>query len=115
MKRSETARRERRSTEHDVAAQPKPSLMTDFVGQLIPCSLSVAAFSTIFDPIAWWPFTFVCLFPWAAAVVRAHRAWLAHWMSFATGAAFFLINLKWLIAASAACFATATPSKISVK
>jgi apolipoprotein N-acyltransferase len=97
MKRAKSSRRKRRSTEQDLAPQLAPSLMTDFVGQLIPSALSVAAFSTIFDPIAWWPFTFVCLFPWAAAVVRAHRAWLAHWMSFASGVAFFLINLKWLM------------------
>ncbi|MCH7704149.1 MAG: apolipoprotein N-acyltransferase [Planctomycetes bacterium] len=97
MKRSESSRPARRSAKQAVAAQPGPSLLSDFVGQLIPSALSVAAFSTIFDPIRWWPLTFVCLFPWAAAVVRAHRAWLAHWMSFATGAAFFLINLTWLM------------------
>ena len=71
--------------------------MTDMIGQLIPSALTVAAFSTVFDPIGWWPCAFVCLFPWAASVIRTHRAWLAHWMSFFTGAAFFLVNLTWLM------------------
>ena len=106
MKPRGSTRGEGRRTTGTVTLTAKPSLLGDFTGQLIPSALSVAAFSTIFDPIGWWPLTFVCLFPWAASVIRTHRAWLAHWMSFFTGAAFFFINLTWLMPVTALGYAT---------
>lgn len=97
MSRKRSTRREGRPTPESVKPAAKPSLLGDFAGLVIPSAICVAAFSSLFDPIGWWPLTFVCLFPWAASVIHTHRAWLAHLMSFAAGSAFFLINLRWLM------------------
>lgn len=59
-------------------------------------ALSVLLTSLIFQPITWWPLAFFCLAPWAFAVCRIERAWIAHWASYVAGVVFFLINLRWL-------------------
>lgn len=59
-------------------------------------SLTVAAFTLIFQPLNWWPLAFVCLVPWAFAACQTARPWVAHWLSFFSGWAFFLVNLAWL-------------------
>lgn len=61
-----------------------------------PMALSVLLFSLIFPPLTWWPLALICLAPWALAVCRTTRPWLAYWLSFAAGWLFFLINLSWL-------------------
>lgn len=58
--------------------------------------VTVLLLSLVFQPLAWWPLAFVCLVPWAFAVCRATRPWVAHWLSFLFGWLFFLINLRWL-------------------
>ncbi len=50
----------------------------------------------IFPPRGVWPLSFVCLAPWAIAVCRVRRPWVAHWGSFLFGWLFFLLNLSWL-------------------
>ena len=60
-------------------------------------ALSLILLSLIFPPRDVWPLAFVGLVPWAVAVCRVQRPWLAHWGSFLLGWVFFLVNLKWLM------------------
>jgi apolipoprotein N-acyltransferase len=66
-------------------------LATTFFG------LTVVFLSLIFPPSGVWPLAFVCLAPWAIAVCRVRRPWVAHWGSFLFGWLFFLVNLRWLM------------------
>ena len=57
---------------------------------------TIISLSLIFQPLTWWPLTFVCLTPWALATCVTDRAWIAHWLSFLGGWVFFMVNLSWL-------------------
>ena len=59
--------------------------------------LTLVLFSVIFPPRGVWPLAFVCLAPWAFAVCRVDRPWVAHWGSFLLGWLIFLVNLSWLM------------------
>jgi apolipoprotein N-acyltransferase len=56
--------------------------------------------SLIFEPLALWPVSFVCLAPWAVMVGWSARARRVYWLSFALGVGFFLWNMRWLIPAT---------------
>ncbi len=58
--------------------------------------LSLVLLWLIFPPRCAWPLAFVGLVPWALAVCRIQRPWVAHWGSFLFGWLFFLWNLSWL-------------------
>ena len=58
--------------------------------------ITILLTTLIFQPLAAWPLAFICLVPWTVATCRTHHAWVAHWLSFVGGWAFFLINLRWL-------------------
>lgn len=60
-------------------------------------ALSVAALTWIFPAGHIWFLALVALVPWSVATLRTTRAWLAHWLSFAAGFAFFLVALRWLM------------------
>jgi apolipoprotein N-acyltransferase len=60
-------------------------------------ALSLIFLRLIFPPRGVWPLAFVALAPWAVAVCRVQRPWVAHWGSFACGWVFFLVNLAWLM------------------
>ena len=58
--------------------------------------------SLIFEPISWWPLAFVCLVPWLVVIALTARAPRVYAHSFLLGGAFFLINMRWLYAATGA-------------
>ncbi|MGB2986646.1 MAG: apolipoprotein N-acyltransferase [Phycisphaerae bacterium] len=60
---------------------------------LVPMSL-------IFEPISWWPLSFVCLVPWLILVGGASRAPRVYFHSYVLALAFFLLNMRWLYAAT---------------
>lgn len=86
----------RRETTAPATTPARTPFLWDLGGQIILCALTVVSFSLIFDPWGVWPLAFMCLFPWSVAVTRASRAWLAHWMSYLAGSAFFLIKVRWM-------------------
>ncbi|MFQ5805511.1 MAG: apolipoprotein N-acyltransferase [Phycisphaerae bacterium] len=51
----------------------------------------------VFPPRGVWALAFVSLAPWAVAICRVQRPWVAHWGSFLFGWLFFLVNLSWLM------------------
>jgi apolipoprotein N-acyltransferase len=52
--------------------------------------------SLIFEPIALWPVSFVCLVPWLVMVASGERARPVYWYSVLMGFVYFLINARWL-------------------
>ncbi|MEW6251633.1 MAG: nitrilase-related carbon-nitrogen hydrolase [Planctomycetota bacterium] len=64
---------------------------------LLLYAFSAVLLSAVFAPGGLWPLVFVALVPWAAATLRAQRAWLVHWLSFLVGWGFFLWSLRWLM------------------
>lgn len=73
-----------------------PTLLRELGRALLAAVASAAALSLTFPPFEFWPLAFVALTPWALMVCRAQRPWVAHWISYLVGAAFFLVNLYWL-------------------
>lgn len=63
---------------------------------LLLCALSIAAYSVIHAPIAWWPIAYVCLVPWAVAVVRGQPARWVYVCSWLFGFGFYSLNLYWM-------------------
>jgi apolipoprotein N-acyltransferase len=79
------------------AAPPAPGLAAELFRAVLLSGLSVGLFSMIFPSLGVWPLTFACLAPWAIAVCRTTRAWIAHWTTMLAGWTFFLVNLAWMI------------------
>ena len=52
--------------------------------------------SLIFAPHAAWPLAYVCLVPWVVSVCAGSRARTVYLLSYLLGAAFFLVNMRWL-------------------
>lgn len=59
--------------------------------------LSLVLKSLLFEPIGFWPASFVCMVPWLLLIGLGSRAPRVYFHSFLFGAAFFLINMRWLI------------------
>lgn len=65
--------------------------------QLIALALAaLAAKSLVFEPIGWWPLSFVCLVPWLLLVAAATHAPRVYAYTYLFATAFFLINMKWM-------------------
>ncbi len=86
-----------RATPRPAPAPPAPPLAREALWMLAWYALSAVLLCWIFPAYAVWPLAFVCLAPWAVATLRTSRAWLAHWLSFLVGSAFFLVALRWLM------------------
>lgn len=70
-------------------------------GALLLLALATLIFkSLIFAPISIWPLAFVCLTPWLVLVGCANRAPRVYLYSVVLGAAFFLINMRWMYPAT---------------
>ncbi len=70
-------------------------------GPLLLLALATLFFkSLIFAPISIWPLAFVCLTPWLVLVGCASRAPRVYFYSVVLGAAFFLINMRWMYPAT---------------
>lgn len=63
---------------------------------LLLVAATIVLKSLIFAPIGLWPLAYVCLVPWLLLVGCADRAPWVYLYSYVLGAAFFLINLRWL-------------------
>ncbi len=79
------------------APGPRPTLLGEATRMIVLYSLSAAALTWVFPAWNIWPLAFVSLVPWTVATLRTTRAWLAHWLSFVAGFAFFLVALRWLM------------------
>ncbi len=60
----------------------------------------------IFAPISLWPFAFVCMVPWLLLTAATTQAPRVYFYSFLLGLASFLINMRWLYAATGIGYAT---------
>ena len=61
---------------------------------------SLVPLSLIFEPIGLWPLSFLCLVPWLVLVGGARYAPRVYFYSYVLALAFFLINMRWLYAAT---------------
>ena len=62
--------------------------------------LSALLQSVIFAPISVWPVAFVCMVPWLILTARTTQAPRVYFYSYMLGLASFLINMRWLYAAT---------------
>ena len=81
---------------HPTPHNPSRPLGQDLLLMTGLSGLSLVLLWSIFPPRCVWPLAFIGLVPWALAVCRIHRPWVAHWGSFLFGWIFFLWNLSWL-------------------
>jgi len=58
--------------------------------------LTLAMQSTIYAPVAIWPLAYVCFVPWLITIAASTRPRTVYIAAYLLGAAFFLINLRWL-------------------
>lgn len=95
MKHRTSQRRDRRPQTGPLP-RPVTPLGRDLLLVLGLSALSFVFLYLIFPPRRLWPLAFVSLAPWAIAIYRVQRPWVAHWGSFLLGWLFFLVNLSWL-------------------
>ncbi|MBN1488905.1 MAG: apolipoprotein N-acyltransferase [Phycisphaerae bacterium] len=69
---------------------------------------TLALQSLIHAPYAVWPLAYVCLVPWLIVVAAARRPGTVYLASYLLGAAFFLVNLRWLWYATGAGYIAAS-------
>lgn len=62
--------------------------------------LSVLLQSVIFAPLSVWPVAFVCMVPWLILTARTSQASRVYFYSYVLGLASFLINMRWMYAAT---------------
>ncbi|MGD2109693.1 MAG: apolipoprotein N-acyltransferase [Phycisphaerae bacterium] len=67
---------------------------------LLLLSVTLLLMSLIFAPISWWPLSFVCLVPWLIVIGGASHAPRVYFYSYVLGLLFFLVNMRWLYAAT---------------
>jgi len=67
---------------------------------LLLLAATLVFMSLIFAPISWWPLSFVCLVPWLLVIGGASHAPRVYFYSYLLGLVFFLINMRWLYAAT---------------
>ncbi|MFQ5495227.1 MAG: apolipoprotein N-acyltransferase [Phycisphaerae bacterium] len=58
--------------------------------------LTLLPLCLVFEPVGWWPFSFVALVPWLMLVGGSQLAPRVYAYSYLVGLAFFLINMHWL-------------------
>jgi len=82
-----------------VAAAPVFAITTHrAVAVLALCSAVLQ--SVIFAPISIWPVGFVCMVPWLILTARTSQAPRVYFYSYMLGLASFLINMRWMYAAT---------------
>ena len=87
------------STRGKARAAAAPSSPPSFGShkQLIALSLAaLAAKSLVFEPVGWWPLSFVCLVPWLLIVAATTHAPRAYAYAYLFAVVFFLLNMKWM-------------------
>lgn len=84
----------------DAAAGTQPAPPGFSIGThrelLLAALVTLVLKSLIFEPIALWPLSFVCLVPWLVMAAAGAKARAVYAYSYLMGLAFFVINMRWL-------------------
>lgn len=100
MKRRSRSKRSGKPS-RQASAQASEGLVIETHRMLLALLLvTLVLMSLIFAPVSWWLLSFVCLVPWLVVVGGASHAPRVYFYSYILGLAFFLVNLRWLYAAT---------------